>query len=70
MPEIRDVLDLSRFDEILRDANLGTNLWASLELAAQRGDASNCRALCRQISVLTKATFALVKTLGDEEPNA
>lgn len=62
-------LDLDRFHELARQADLGVNLWSSLLLAAQRGDDAIARTNARQISVLTKATIALVNRLGKEEPD-
>ena len=63
----RYALDVTRYDELVRDADLGVNLWASLKLAAQRGDNATIKLNCQQIQALTKATFALVKRLGAED---
>jgi hypothetical protein len=62
-------LDLDRYHELARQADLGCNLWASLQLAAERGDGAVARTNARQIAVLTKAMVALVNRLGKEEPD-
>lgn len=50
-------------------ADLAINLWASLKLAAERGDDAVIKLNCQQISILAKAGFAIVKRLGSEEPD-
>lgn len=70
VPDIKDALDLNRFDQIHRQADLGLNLWQSLELAAARGDRPACVALCEQIKVLTRETFSLVRALGTVRTDA
>jgi hypothetical protein len=62
-------LDLDRFHELARQADLGCNLWSSLLLAAERGDSAVARTNARQIAVLTKATIELVNRLGKAEPD-
>jgi hypothetical protein len=69
MPNVADVLDLTRYDELVRDADMGVNLWASLQLAAERGDDDAIKRHCAQIRILTRATFALVRRLGNPEPD-
>lgn len=69
MPSVRDALDLTRYEELVRNADLGVNLWSSLLLAAERGDDAVVRLNCEQIRILTRTTFALVKRLGSEEPD-
>jgi len=66
MPELKDALDLNRYAELVRQSDLGENLWASLRLASERGDAAAITYHCKQIAIVTKATFALVKLLGVE----
>jgi hypothetical protein len=66
---IADTLDLLRYDEIRRQADLGRNLWESLLLAAERGDDATTKLNARQIAALTKATIALVNRLGQAEPD-
>ena len=69
MPNVRDALDLLRYDELRKQADLGVNLWHSLLLAAERGDDPVINRNCEQIRILTRTTFALVKRLGSEEPD-
>jgi hypothetical protein len=69
MPTVRDALDLDRYHEITRQADLGVNLWASLKLAAERGDDAVIKLNCQQIQAVTKSAFAVVKSLGREEPD-
>jgi hypothetical protein len=69
MPTVRDALDLTRYEELARQADLGCNLWASLKLAAERGDNAVIKLNCQQIQILTRTTFALAKRLGAEEPD-
>ena len=38
MPNIADALDLQRFDELRRDAEMALNLWDAFRLAVKRGD--------------------------------
>lgn len=66
---ITDMLDLTRYDEITRHADLAQNLWNSLYLAAQRGDDRTLRLHCHQLSGLTRAVFHLVKRLGQDSPD-
>lgn len=63
-----DRLDLRRYAEIIRLADLGENLWASLRLAAERGDNATIRLNCQQIQLTTKSTFHLAKRLGNDDP--
>lgn len=67
MPKVSDALDLQRFDELARNADLGVNLWASLKLAAERGDNAVVKLNCQQIQILTRSVFALAKRLGEAE---
>lgn len=67
MPNIADALDLDRYSELARQADLGVNLWASLKLAAERGDDAVIKLNCQQIQILTRSTFALAKRLGQAE---
>lgn len=69
MPSIADALDLDRYDELRKQADLGVNLWASLKLAAERGDNAVIKLNCQQIQILTRSTLALAKRLGNEEPD-
>jgi hypothetical protein len=67
MPTVTDALDSNRYREIGHEALLGANLWLTLCLAAERGDKAACNYACEQIRILTTATFALVKKLGNED---
>ena len=62
-------LDLQRLHELAQNADLGENLWASLRLAAERGDSEIARHHARQIAVLTRSVLTLVKRLGQAEPD-
>jgi len=65
--ELVAALDLNRFAELRKQADLAQNLWASLLLAAERGDTANINYLARHIAPLTRSALVLVKTLGSEE---
>ena len=67
MPDITEALDHNRFREIQVRSVLVANLWLALNLAAQRADASDVRQKLEQIIELTRATNALVKTLGSKD---
>ena len=69
MRTVADELDLLRYDELVKNADLGVNLWSSLKLACERGDNPVIERNCEQIRILTRTTFALVKRLGNEEPD-
>jgi hypothetical protein len=66
-PDIRDALDLNRFHELVRLADMGENLWASLYLAAERGDGAACRYHWGQIRAVGRAVGAVVNALGSED---
>ena len=63
-------LDLGRFDEIGRLAELAASYWHSMALAADRGDALTVFVHCRQVAAVSRETFAIVKTLGETEAAA
>ena len=69
MPDIADALDLLRFDQLKRDAEMALNLWDAFRLAVERGDGDIAKHHARQIAVLTRTTLALVKRLGEAEPD-
>jgi hypothetical protein len=69
MPDIADALDLQRYDELRRDAEMALNLWDAFRLACERGDGEIVKHHSRQIAVLTRTTLALVKRLGEAEPD-
>lgn len=65
---VRKTLDLNRYAEIVKAADLLGNLWASARLAAERGDDACLRLNCQQAAAATKHAFALVKLLGNPDP--
>jgi hypothetical protein len=67
MPDIAEALDLQRFDELRRDAEMALNLWDAFRLACERGDGEIAKHHARQIAVLTRTTLALVKRLGQAD---
>ena len=69
MPTIADELDNARFAELRRDVDMAENLWAAFALACERGDGDIVRHHAKQIAVLTRSTLALVKRLGEAEPD-
>lgn len=66
-PDVVGALDINRFDEIARLAALAASYWASIELAAGRGDVLTARVHCHQVRSVTVEAFALVKSLGQPE---
>jgi hypothetical protein len=69
MPNVADALDLQRFDELRRDAEMALNLWDAFRLACERGDGEIVQHHAKQLTVLTRSTLALVKRLGQAEPD-
>ena len=68
-PKIVDALDVNRYREIGHGALLACNLWLSLKLATERGDKVATLHAAEQIAVLTRSNLALVKRLGNPDPN-
>jgi hypothetical protein len=64
---IEYALDFVRLDEIGRLAALASSYWRSAELAADRGDTLTLITHCKQVAIVTREAFAIVKTLGSEE---
>ena len=64
MPNLADALDLQRYDELRKDAEMALNLWDAFRLAVERGDGEVAKHHARQIAVITRSTLALVKRLG------
>lgn len=62
-------LDVDRFHELAKRADLAENLWAAFRLAVERGDADIVRHHTKQIIILTRATNEDVKRLGEAEPD-
>jgi hypothetical protein len=69
MPDARIIaaLDVQRFHELTKRADLGENLWTALRLAAERGDADIVRHHVKQIIVLLRDVNDLTKRLGQAE---
>jgi hypothetical protein len=67
MPNVADVLDLQRYAELKRDAEMALNLWDAFRLAVERGDGEIAKHHARQIAVITRSTLALVKRLGQAD---
>jgi hypothetical protein len=68
-PTVSDALDLLRFDDLIERAGMGVNLWNALLLACQRGDVDIIRHHIAQIIILTRATNAVAKRLGNAQPD-
>ena len=66
MPTIADALDLQRFDELGKNADLAVNLWSAFGLACER-DSASVAYHAKQITVLTRSALVLVKRLGEAE---
>ena len=69
MPSVADALDLQRFDELGKNAELAVNLWSAFGLAVERGDTEIAKHHAKQITILTRSALALVKRLGEAEPD-
>jgi hypothetical protein len=67
MPSVADALDLQRFDELGRNADLAVNLWSAFGLACERGDGASVAYHAKQITILSRSALALVKRLGQAE---
>ena len=67
MPSVADALDLQRFDELGRNADLAVNLWSAFGLACERGDGASVAYHAKQITILTRSALALVKRLGEPD---
>ena len=62
-------LDLQRFHELGKNADLAVNLWSAFGLAVERGDGEIAKHHAKQIAILTRSALALVKRLGEAEPD-
>ena len=56
--------DLERYRELQRQAVRAAAYWLTVAAAAQDHDGPKAWGTCEKIAVLTKATFALVKSIG------
>lgn len=70
MPNVADALDVNRFRELRTRSILGANLWLSLNLAAERGDAEEIKRLWEKIRTLSVDASDLIKALGTERTDA
>jgi hypothetical protein len=59
---------LPRFDEIAHLAKLAASYWASIMLAAQRGETLTARVHLHQAIIVTCPAAELIRELGEEEP--
>jgi hypothetical protein len=66
-PPLAEALDVARFDELARLAELASSYWRSVALAADRGDAHTAILHCHQLAAVTKAAFALARAIGSGE---
>ncbi len=66
-PSLTDALDCNRFDEIAELAERAASYWASIALAADRGERLTVTVHCKQVAAVTKEAFATVKELGSQE---
>ena len=57
-------LDYARLDAIAEFADLAASYWLSIREAATRGEKLTVETHCRQVSTVTRETFAVVKRLG------
>jgi hypothetical protein len=64
MPDVTEALDHNRFDALQARSVLASNLWLSLNLAAQRGDADDCKRLWEKIRTVSVDASDLLKALG------
>jgi hypothetical protein len=63
-------VNFATYDQIARLAELAASYWKSTALAADRGDAPTVVTHCRQVALVTRDVFALVKSLGGEVANS
>jgi hypothetical protein len=66
-PADRYGLDFLRRDELARLSDLAASYWKSISLAADRGDVLTVAVHCKQVALVTREAFALVKTLAPQE---
>ena len=70
MPKVSDALDVNRFRELRERTILAANLWLSLNLAAERGDAEEIKRLWEKIRTISVDASDLIKALGSERTDA
>jgi hypothetical protein len=59
-------LDYGRFDAIAEFAEMAASYWHAIALAANRGERLTVETHCRQVAVVTREAFSIVKSLGSE----
>jgi len=64
---LADALDLNRYEELVRHADILANIWTAFKLAAERGDNACIRYHWEQIRAYSKAVNTLVRALGRDE---
>ena len=69
MPTTADALDIQRYHELGKNSDLALNLWNAFALAVERGDGEIAKHHAKQIAILTRSVLALVKRLGEAEPD-
>ena len=69
MPDIADALDAMRLQDLIARADMALNLWRAFQLAAERGDTDIIVHHAKQIRICTTTTLAVVKRLGNPEPD-
>jgi hypothetical protein len=62
-------LDNLRFAELRQQCDMADNLWSAFGLACERGDKACVDRHAQQIAIITRTTLALVKRLGQAEPD-
>jgi hypothetical protein len=66
---VADELDNLRFAELRHQCDMADNLWGAFALACERGDKACVDRHAQQIAILTRTALALVKRLGQAEPD-
>lgn len=62
-------LDNLRYAHLREQCDMADNLWGAFALACERGDRPCVDRHAQQIAILTRSTLALVKRLGQAEPD-
>jgi hypothetical protein len=67
-PSVVDALDDGRMDAIAECADYAASYWASIGLAARRGDKLTVNVHLRQVGAINREVKALVQSLGEGAP--
>ena len=62
-------LDNLRYAHLRELCDMADNLWSAFGLACERGDKLCVDRHAQQIAILTRSVLALVKRLGEAEPD-